>query len=158
VDHYAELGEHELSQPPDGAHDFAGVTGVTLINRYDGAVVEDSFPGQIHIRNLRHQELNHGQEDALGGLAHVTVLLRRLSDDDCLIYRIFPVSDRCYVEHREKPGQAVESGVISERTFLFELALVNVSLYYYLGISRHFQIHGLAFGQPDRALAQKAGE
>src|SRR5262249_49744750 len=79
-DDYA-LGEHHLSEPPDPAHDLTSMPWITFVDRDDGAVVEDAFPGQIHVHHFAHQGLHHGQKDALGSFAQIAIFLGRLADD-----------------------------------------------------------------------------
>ena len=69
VDDDDALGEHELPEPPERAHDLPRVPGIALVDRDEHDVVEDAGRRKVHVDDLRQRLSDERQEDALAGLA-----------------------------------------------------------------------------------------
>src|SRR5579871_3192286 len=93
VHHHDALGEHGLTQTPDGAHHFACVPGIRLPYRDQHQVVEDAFRRHRDVANLRYLQPHQREKNALDGLAHVVVLHGRRPDDGRRVNRLPALRD-----------------------------------------------------------------
>ena len=75
--------------------------------------------------------------------AEPRVLHRRLADDGRGIDRIAAVRDARDVKRRIAIREAIDAGVIAERSLDAQVLVVDVSLEHELGVGRHHQIDGL---------------
>src|SRR6266568_4012266 len=117
IHHDYALGEHRLTQGPDGVHHLACVAGVTLLDRNKHEVMEDTFDGKIDVNNLRNGHLHCGQEDTLDSLTHPRIFHRWLADDGCGVDGIFPMRDAGEMEDGIFVRHSVEAGVVAEWAF-----------------------------------------
>ena len=156
VDDHDPLRQAQHPETPDRVHHLASMPRERLPDRDDREVVERARDRQVVVDDLGNGHLDRGQEDALGRLAEPGVLLRRLADDDRRVDRVASHRDRRHVEDREALGRRVEAGVVAERPFVRELALVDVSLEHDLRVGRHLEVDGHALDELDRLAAQEA--
>ena len=152
------FGKHGLAQRPDRIHDFAGLSGIGFADGDEHQVVKDAFDGKIDVDEFGNRELHQGQENALDGLAHPSIFLRRLADHGGRVNRILPVSDAGDVEDGIFVFERVEAGVISEGALGAEFIEVDVAFKDDFGVGGNFKIDGLALYEFDGLLTEESGD
>src|SRR5688572_6174184 len=144
VDDDDALGEHELAETPDRAHDLAGVAGIAFVDRDEHEVVENPGGREVHVDDLRQRLADQRQEDPLAGHADVVVLHRRDAHHGRHIHRIPAHRQARHVKDRKVVGERIEPRVIAEGSFAAALAGLDVSLEDYLRLRGHLEIDGPA--------------
>ena len=153
-------------------HDAACLLRVVLADPDEGGVVEAAVAGQVVVLDVGDEHLEERQEDPLGRLAEVVVLLRRQADERRGKDRVAPMRDRGHLDDGVSIGQRVEAGVVAEGAFedgaRTEFAVAawieadrpalgrDVPLDHDLAVRGHAKRHGLAAHERDPAAVEVA--
>src|SRR5258708_16797240 len=127
VDHDDALGEHSLTERPDGAHHFSSLSRIRFADRDNHQVVEDAFDGKIDVDQFGNGEPHERKKNAFDRFAHIGVFHGRLANDGGGIDRIFAMRDAGQVEYGVKIFEGIETGVIAEGTFGTEFVDIDVA-------------------------------
>src|SRR5580704_3493531 len=157
VDDEDALGEHGLSQRPDGVHDFAGLAGIGLADGNDHQVMEYALEWKVYIDELGNGELHERKENALDGLAHPAVFHRRLAHDGGGVDGFLAMRNAGDVEDGVEIVQRIKTGVVAEGPLGAEFVKVDVALQNDFSIGWDFEVDGLALDELDGLLPEEAG-
>src|SRR5437868_10179578 len=152
------LGEHGLSERPDGIHHLAGLPGIGLLDGDDHQVVKNAFYWEIDIHDFGDGQLHQREEDALDRLAHPAVFHRWLANDRGRVNRVFAMRDATDVKHGVLVFEGIEAGVVAERAFGAQFIQMNMSFEDDFSRGGDFEINGFALHELYRLLAQEAGD
>ena len=88
VEDHERLGGRHLPRAPQPVHELPRVTRELLADGEEAEVVEDPLGREGHVHHLGEDELEHGQEEPLGGGAHPVVLHGRRPDHGGRVDRV----------------------------------------------------------------------
>ncbi|MDB6018182.1 MAG: hypothetical protein JWR19_2671 [Pedosphaera sp.] len=153
------FGEHHLAHAPEAVHDFVGLHGVGFFDADEDEVVEDAFGGEGDVHDLGEVHLKDGEEEFDAGAAHIEVFHGRDADNGGGVNGVPAVGDGGDVKNGIIVGEGVVAGVVAEGAFHAEGFLgVDVAFDDEVGISRDFEVVGLAFDEFDGFFAEVTGE
>ena len=120
--------------------------------------MKTALDGEVVVDDLGDDHLQQRKKDPFGRLAQPRVFHRRLADDRRGVDRVAAVGHALHVEGRITIREAVDAGVVAERSFDAQIGVVDVAFEHELGVGRHLEVDGAAAYQLDGLAPQEAGE
>src|ERR1035437_1311278 len=120
--------------------------------------MKDGFDGEMDVGNFGDGHAHGGEEDALDGLAHPSVLHGRLADDGGGVDGVLAMGDAGEMEDGVLVGEGVEAGVVAKGPFGPQLAQLDVAFEDDCGVGGNLEIDGFALNDFDGGASQEAGD